>query len=362
MNRLLAFLVFILISSFGKAHATSKLPEIYKLGLYNTKTDTYIRDLNYPEDVISLAELGDNVTIRAFAKNTESVRFNYNGKSNFMVQNVDPYTLYRNHKNDYFRAEYNMGLNTLNVTPFEKDHATGVCGVERKYKFYVLGDFRLEHNQSPCISVSTAAKNKYYEFTATVLDDYINTDSAQVKWTKRSGPGNVHINKVGNLKAKAYFSKEGIYELVAEVSDGIHNSGSVFTVNVNNVSPAPPSSVFKKVYIYDTKNNKIVTELTDNAIVDISKIKNHFTIVADTENRVQSVKFELVGQQFVKIENHVPYVLTGNDGNNYRPWTNFTEKKYLLKMIAFDRDQTSTKNQGYIEPKVINFTLVNNPK
>lgn len=85
---------------------------------------------------------------------------------------------------------------------------------------------------------------------------------------------------------------------------------------------------FKVVYnltlshftLVNTRTNKDITTLTDGAVIDLAQTP-HINIRANTDKGyTESVRFDVNGKQYLKIQSHLPYALATDKGGNYQDW------------------------------------------
>ena len=113
------------------AHAPLAQPAVVDVALYDADADQEIRNLT-PTDAIDLAQMPSrNLTLVAnTAGGAESVRFAFDGQSNFRTENIPPYSLGGDRNGDYAPVAQlsQPGDYVITATPYTADNAGGTAG------------------------------------------------------------------------------------------------------------------------------------------------------------------------------------------------------------------------------------------
>lgn len=115
-------------------------PRIAAFTLYDTETDLPVPEFDplRSGSVIYRSQLPRFHTIRAHSTGeVESIRFDFDGESNFSTDNVPPYALFGDVNGDYFNGRIRVGEHTLTATPFTADSGLGEAGESLTISFTI---------------------------------------------------------------------------------------------------------------------------------------------------------------------------------------------------------------------------------
>ncbi len=90
---------------------------------------------------LNRSSLPQQLSIRAnMPANYESIRFDFNNKNSFRVENAVPYALFGDIQGDYSPGIFSLGSNTLSATPFKQNGGHGQSGPKGTIRFSVIED------------------------------------------------------------------------------------------------------------------------------------------------------------------------------------------------------------------------------
>jgi len=113
--------------------------EVTSFTLVNAETNSDIRVIS-DGDELNLTELPPDLNIRANTDPEEvgSVRFDYEGNSNFRTENVFPYALRGDRNGNYYKLDLTAGQKNLTANPFPQGNANGSPGTSLSVAFTVV--------------------------------------------------------------------------------------------------------------------------------------------------------------------------------------------------------------------------------
>jgi uncharacterized protein YjdB len=116
-------------------------PQIVSLVLVDAETNLDIATLQNG-DTINLFNTGSALNIRANTSPEEvgSVGFDYNGTTNFKIENSAPYTIGGDSNGNYDEWTPDMGENTITVTAFSGADLSGEAGSSLSINFFVINE------------------------------------------------------------------------------------------------------------------------------------------------------------------------------------------------------------------------------
>ena len=111
--------------------------------------------------------------------------------------------------------------------------------------------------------------------------------------------------------------------------------------------------------LMEANTRKVLIEtIDDGSVIDISALgTRNLGIRANTVGTtpIQSIRFELNGNNDFKTENSTPWSLTGDENGNFSPWLYELGKQNTLKATPFTAKGGSGREGAYRE---IRFTIV----
>ncbi len=223
------------------------------LTLINADSDQPVDGFNPIADgaTINLQSLPTtNLNIRANTNpaTVGSVRFGYDGDSNYQTESSAPYAIAGDNAGDYNAWTPTVGSHTVVATPYSEANAGGTAGVALSINFTVTDDPVVDPNQPPVIDSAASADPDTITIsgstTLTVAASDADGDTLTYAWTRTSGPGTATITPNGTSNsdsATANFDAIGEYSIEVVVDDS--NGGTVtdsVTVTVTDEPNEPP--------------------------------------------------------------------------------------------------------------------------
>ena len=291
--------------------------------LVNADTDQDIGPIN-DGATINLALTGMNLNVRA---NTSpsivgSVRFNYDGDPDFMVQSSVPYALGGDGPgDDYFPWTPTVGAHTLTVTPYSGSGATGTVGTAATVNFTVIND---GGNGAP---VANAGPDQSITLpTSSVVLSGSGTDSggaiSSYAWSQVSGPSTADLSgeTTANLTASSLVQGSYVFRLTVTDNSGLTATDDAL-VTVNSEPGGSGQSVTALVLI-DADTDEDIGPIINGSTIDLAVTGENLNIRADTSpNPLGSVVFGFDDDPAYATQSGAPYTIGGDSLTDYFPWT-----------------------------------------
>lgn len=112
-------------------------PTITKLQLFNSDTDTYIRDFTAGQ-TIDLATIGAKHLTVVATTNSTTTSIEFKVDDNTQTENNAPYAAYGDDNGDMAGRAWAVGAHTFSATPFSADYLAGTKGSTTSFSFNVV--------------------------------------------------------------------------------------------------------------------------------------------------------------------------------------------------------------------------------
>ena len=300
--------------------------------LVNATTDKDIGTLSNGA-TIDLNAIGSPITIRANTNpaTVGSVRFALDSNANFITENYAPYALFGDKAGDYAGGTLSAGSHTLIATPFTGTNATGTAGTPLKITFQVTA--------KPAVSSVTLVNTNTNQSFHTLVDNDVIDQSAvgnTMSVRAHTNPQTVGCVIFGldgnpnyrteNFEPYDIFGDTNGFAIPGSFSVGKHTlTVTAFSgPNSTGVKGDPVVIHFQVIarplvsafFLINANTDQAVMQLTENSVVDLTKVGSSLNIRADTlPSLVGSVMFLL--DNTTRIENFAPWAFFGDNAGDY---------------------------------------------
>ncbi len=271
---------------------------------------------------VNLATLPtSNLNVRADTVDAiGSVKFAFDGNSNFRTENTVPYALFGDKAGDYKDGSFSLGSHTLTGTPFSGTKGSGTAGTSLSINFTVTNE-STPVNQPPTVNAGmdqaiTLPINSV-SLDGTVTDDNWPSNPLTTTWSVFSGPAGVTFGSASSVDTTATFSQAGAYVLRLTANDGQYIRSDDVQISVNTQSSGPGVTGFTLINALTDQPMFTIAEGTSIDLTQLATTK--VNVRANTSGSIGSVAFDYDGTTNSRIDSSAPYALFSESGGNYQP-------------------------------------------
>jgi hypothetical protein len=198
-------------------------PTVQSFTLINADTDQPIAAFDPLTDgaTVNLYTLStSNLNIRAntYPATVGSVKFGWDGNSNYRIESVSPYALQGDNNGDYAAWTPSLGTHTLNATPYSEPGGGGTAGTAKTIHFTVIDQ---EPNEAPAVGLTVPNDGDWFFSSADIA---IEATASDVDGNVIQVDFKANNNSIGTDTTSPYSMlwsgmPVGDYALTAEATD-----------------------------------------------------------------------------------------------------------------------------------------------
>lgn len=360
-------------------------PEVTSLVLVNADSDQDITNIN-DGDIFNLAELGTaNLNVRAEVEGqAESVVFDYNGLSNYQIDNSPVYALGGNTGNDYEAWNPDLGINTIKATAYGQDNGQGAAGDPILVSFTITNEIEpiqpvvtslvlvnADSDQDIAIinqgdvfnlaEIGTTNLNVRAEVEGdaeSVVFDYNGQLSYEIDNSPVYALGGISGNDYDAWNPDLGSNTIGATAFTQDNGQGL--ASELLTVNFTTINQEEPEETqgpkITSFILVNADSDQDIAPINEGDVFNLAEIgTSNLNVRAEVEDGTESVIFDYNGQSNFQTENLPVYALGGNSGNDYDAW-NPDLGINTITATAYTKDN----GQGIAgEPSTVNFSFTN---